>query len=381
MARFSRKMSKRRGRREATAPTSTRGRVGVTDDDEKALATRYFDPSHPGGFSGLKNFTSTLPSSRRKSAKAWLNTQDAYLMHKPVISKFKRRKVIANLNEFWQADLIDVSAYSDQNGGVKFLLTCIDVFSKKAYVKPLLKKNAKSVSDAFREILHSSEKSPRFLNCDQGKEFSNSQLGNVLKEHSVKFFTTKDSDIKAGVVERFNKSLMQRIFRYLTKNNTRTFVNVLPDIIRAYNRSRHSSTGRAPDDITNQNREEVWLKLYNHPRDTVLNSTEDNRPKIGDTVRIPKEKKYFTKGYTGQWREEIFRIRKIRVTSPRTFILEDLDGEIIQGSFYRKELQKTQLPSVWPIEAVLDQKGKQYLVKWRGYPKKFNSWTENLDFL
>ena len=68
-------------------------------------------------------------------------------------------------------------------------------------------------------------------------------------------------------------------------------------------------------------------------------------------------------------------------TSPRTFILEDLDGEIIQGSFYRKELQKTQLPSVWPIEAVLDQKGKRYLVKWRGYPKKFNSWTENLDSL
>ena len=323
-------------------------------------------------------YLSSLMNSETSTPR--LNTQDAYLLHKPFISKFKRRKVIANLNEYWQTDLIDVSAYSSQNGGVKFILTCIDVFSKKAFARPILKKSAKSVTEAFRGILETSGTKPRYLNSDQGKEYLNSTFQNLLKEYSVKFFSTKDSDVKASIVERFNRTLMEKIFRFLTKNNTRTYVNALEDIIRAYNRTPHSSTGRAPDDITSANREDVWLKLYNRPSD-VTSVPEDNFLKIGDTVRIPKEKKYFTKGYAGRWKEEIFRIRKILTTRPKTYVLEDLGGELIQGSFYRKELQKTQLPTVYPIEAVLDRKGKRYLVKWRGYPKKFNSWTENLDLL
>ena len=355
--------------------------------ESRNFAKHYYDPSMVGSFSGFSTFKKNIKPSKTSSlsrtrarAEKWLNTQDAYLLHKPFISKFKRRKVIANLNEYWQTDLIDVSAYSSQNGGVKFILTCIDVFSKKAFARPILKKSAKSVTEAFRGILETSGTKPRYLNSDQGKEYLNSTFQNLLKEYSVKFFSTKDSDVKASIVERFNRTLMEKIFRFLTKNNTRTYVNALEDIIRAYNRTPHSATGHAPDDITSANREDVWLKLYNRPSD-VTSVPEDNFLKIGDTVRIPKEKKYFTKGYAGRWKEEIFRIRKILTTRPKTYVLEDLGGELIQGSFYRKELQKTQLPTFYPIETVLDRKGKRYLVKWRGYPKKFNSWTDNLDSL
>ena len=163
---------------------------------------------------------------------------------------------------------------------------------------------------------------------------------------------------------------MTRIYRYFTKNNSRRFVDALPHILASYNKTRHSSTGLPPNRVDKTNQERVWLKLFNRP----LNRTKSTL-KVGDHVRIPKEKRPFRKGYKGGWSEEIFAIKKIHQTSPVTYDLQDLGGEDIEGAFYKEELSSTPLPSVWPIEKILDRKGERYLVQWRGYPSKFNEWV------
>ena len=96
---------------------------------------------------------------------------------------------------------------------------------------------------------------------------------------------------------------------------------------------------------------------------------------IGDHVRITKKKNLFHKDYTQRWTEEVFKISKIQLTIPVTYKITDYNGEEIQGSFYEQELQKT-YQSTFGIDEVLKRQGDKSLVKWMGYSKSFNSWTD-----
>ena len=97
--------------------------------------------------------------------------------------------------------------------------------------------------------------------------------------------------------------------------------------------------------------------------------------KIGDRVRISKHKNVFAKGYTQNWSEEIFVVSKIKNTVPWTYVISDLNGEPITGSFYEKELQKTSQEK-FRIEKVIKRKGDKLYVKWKGYDNSFNSWID-----
>jgi len=105
---------------------------------------------------------------------------------------------------------------------------------------------------------------------------------------------------------------------------------------------------------------------------------------MGDIVRISKYKrKIFDIGYTPKWTEEVFVIKKIQPTSPITYIIKDLNGDIIKGSFYEKELLKTH-QSVFGVEKVIRKDKKRgALAKWSGYDESFNSWIplKDLEFL
>ena len=98
---------------------------------------------------------------------------------------------------------------------------------------------------------------------------------------------------------------------------------------------------------------------------------------VGAFVRIPKEKRAFSKGYKSRWTSEIFRISGINRTTPVTYVLRDLKGEIIIGGFYRKELNPCPLPGQFAIGKILDEKNDKYLIKYRDYPAKFNRWVRS----
>ena len=97
--------------------------------------------------------------------------------------------------------------------------------------------------------------------------------------------------------------------------------------------------------------------------------------KIGDRVRISKHKNVFAKGYTQNWSEEIFVVSKIKNTVPWTYVISDLNGEATAGTFYEKELQKTN-QNEFKIEKVIKRKGDKLYVKWKGYDNSFNSWID-----
>ena len=97
-------------------------------------------------------------------------------------------------------------------------------------------------------------------------------------------------------------------------------------------------------------------------------------------VRISKYKNTFAKGDTTYWPEEVFVISTIKNTVPWTYIINDLNGKEIIGSFYEKERQKTN-QQIFRIEKVIKRKGNKVFVKWKGYDNSFNSWIDKIDVI
>ena len=341
----------------------------------KRLDKSYYDVKAVGSFGGIQPLSKRLRIMPEK-VKDWLKTQDTYTLHKPVRYKFPRRKIIVGgIGHQWQADLVDVSRLSKHNKGIKFLLTCIDVFSRKAWVVPLKDKTGSTLLTAFQSIPDSL---PMRLQTDKGTEFINRTVQNWLKTNHVHFFTTENEDIKASMVERFNRTLKSRLWRYFTKNDTLVYLNILQDVVDTYNHTPHRSIGMAPLDVNDKTLGQVWYRLYG---DSPIVYKKDEL-KVNDSVRISKARRTFKKGYLPQWSEEIFIISKTQNTHPQTFRLKDWSGEDLKGSFYSQELQKIEkTDDIYRIEKVLKEEKNRIFVKWLGYPDSFNSWVVKKDLV
>ena len=347
----------------------------------KKLKKSYYNVNNTSSYGGASRLSKETKIDGRK-AKKWLTSQDTYTLHKPVRYKFPRRRVIVSgPGEQWQADLVDVSRLSKENDGYKFLLTIIDVFSRKAWVVPLKSKKGVEILKAFESIPDSP---PLFLHTDKGTEFINKYLKTWLKKNKVHFFHTENEDIKASIVERFNRTLKSKMWRYFTKNNTVKYIDILQKMVAAYNNSIHRSISMSPLEVNAKTSGAVWLQLYgphslspstsSFHRPSAIKNTD---PSVGDSVRISKARRTFKKGYLPQWTEEIFTVDKIQNTDPITYIIKDFSGERIRGSFYRQELQKIdKKDDIYRIEKVLKREKSRIFVKWLGYPETFNSWVD-----
>lgn len=190
-----------------------------------------------------------------------------------------------------------------------------------------------------------------------------------------------NSDTKAAVVERFNRTLKTKIWRYFTAHNTSRYIDVLSDFIHAYNHSYHRAIGTKPADVTPRNSLKVWRRLYG---DRFKSKIPRRSLRKGDHVRLSRWKGVFEKGYTQSFTDEIFIVDAAEVKEHvNVYRLKDYDGEPIKGTFYAEELQKIKDDHnrVYRVEKVIGEKGrgvhKLYLVKWLGWPDKFNSWVES----
>ena len=263
-----------------------------------------------------------------------------------------------------------MTALSKDNEGVNFLLLVIDIFSKYGWIVPLKNKKGETVANALKTIFK--ERKPEKLWTDKGREFYNKDVKDLVELYST------ENEEKSSIVERWIRTMKEKMWKYFTDNNTYNYMNVLPDLVKDYNNMVHSSTKLTPIDASKKkNKLTVWRNLY-PDRYKINNLT----PKfsVGDEVRITKKKKVFEKGYTTRWTEEIFTIKEIRNTNPITYKLEDLQGEEVKGTFYEPELQKTE-QQIYRIEKIIKKKKNKSLVKWKGYSDKFNSWVDNKDLI
>ena len=220
-------------------------------------------------------------------------------------------------------------------------------------------------------------RTPTNLQTDDGKEFYNKTFQALMKQKGIHHFSTS-GDTKASVVERFNRTLKQRMYRYFTVQNTLNFVPVLQDLVRGYNRSYHRSIKRAPDQVTQSNSEEVWETLYGKK-----GKFKKPQFKVGDRVRLNKKFRTFKKGYLPGWTEEVFVVKSVKGGKVPTYKVEEWDGSLLRGTFYEQDLQKVNVKDddLFRIEKIVKRKGDKVLVRWKGWPVKYDSWLEKKDVL
>jgi transposase InsO family protein len=232
-----------------------------------------------------------------------LADQQSYSLHKPVRKNFKRNKTFVNgIDHLWQADLADMQKLSRENQGYHYILTVIDVFSKYAWAIPVKDKGSKSMLIGFQTLFRQSGRTPQNLQTDMGKEFLNKEVQNLLKTKNVKFYYT-NSEKKAAVVERFNRTLKTRIWTYFSAQQTRKYVNVLQKIVNAYNNTVHRTIGMKPADVKPEHEDKLWVRMYG---DGSSLSKRQLQLKEGDMVRVSKHKQTFDKGYLPNWTMEHF---------------------------------------------------------------------------
>ena len=191
-----------------------------------------------------------------------------------------------------------------KNRNYSYILTLIDGFSRKAYTCALKTKRAAETAGALDEILSGMANPYTFFASDSGNEFltRNPDLKNILeKKHHLQCYTL-GGEIKGGMIERFNRTLKERIARYMTQHKTSIWVDVLDELTNLYNNTRHSATGLPPNDVGFDNAEKIRLRLYGNK------GVKECTLKINDIVRIPTNKTIFSKGYAANWSKELYTI-------------------------------------------------------------------------
>ena len=254
---------------------------------------------------------------------------------------------------------------SKYNKGIRFLLCVIDIYSKYACVVPLKDKKGISIVTALQSILkQSNSRKPNKTWVDKGSEFCNAYFKKWLRDNDIVMYSTHNEG-KSVATERLIRTLKSKIYKHMTSVSKNVYVDKLDDIVNEYNNTYHTTSKMKPIDVKDNTYINISKKI----------NYKDPKFKVGDRVRISKYKNIFSKGYMPNWSEEVFVIKKVKNTVPWTYVIDDLNGEEIIGTFYKKELQKTNQEE-FRIEKVIKRKGKKIYVKWKGYNNSFNSWID-----
>ena len=174
-----------------------------------------------------------------------------------------------------------------------------------------------------------------------------------------------NNERKSVIAERFVRILKNKIYKYMTSISKNVYIDKLDDIVREYNNTYHTSIKMKPIDV----KDNTYIDFEKEVID------KNPKFKVVGHVRTSKYKNIFTKGYMPNWSEEIFIIKKIKNTVQWTYVINDLNGEEITGTFYENELQGTK-QNEFRIEKVLKKKGDKVYVKWKGCDNSFNSWID-----
>jgi transposase InsO family protein len=304
-----------------------------------SIHERYLKTTEPGGFSGLSTFilsNKKLPF-KRKLVQAELKKLKSYRLHAPAYKRFPRRRVyVSRMYEQWMMDLIDIQSHSRFNYRQKFLLVVIDGFSKQAWIEAIPNKKGQTVAAALEKIFKRSGQTPNKIQSDRGTEFYNIHMKKLLQRYKVQLFSVH-SDLKSCVIERFNRTLFGKIARYLTFVGGRKFVHKLPEIEHLYNHSYHRSIKMQPSQVNLKNSRQVYENLYGKVKPTLYRPPKFQ---VDDLCLIARRKKIFEKGYAQTYFDEVFRVKRIRHTTPVVFELVDLNNVKINGTFYEKDLLK-----------------------------------------
>ncbi|XP_034234737.1 uncharacterized protein LOC117641481 isoform X1 [Thrips palmi] len=327
------------------------------------------------------------PSSRKtklepEDVRRYLTQEPAYTQHAPRRERFT--KPFYNMVKLWhlvETDLLETGRVANFNDGVRYLLLAIECTSRKLYVKPLKNKEGKTCAEAFRELLENEfPKYPDIVRSDRGSEYKDKGFQKMLKDRGIRHLFASNTE-KAAICERAGQTLQRRLHRYMTHNNTYSFLPVLQDMVKSINDTPHSTTLVAPNKFSESDVYPAWERNYLRHMPHI----PDPRPyrfEVGDPVRVSLLRRSMDKAYRGTFSPQVFTVKARRKTRPHTYELRNAAGEPVDGLFFEQELilAKDRPDRRYMIEKEHDRrvnpqtKKKEVQVSWVGWPPSVRDW-------
>src|SRR5271155_2027431 len=222
---------------------------------EQYLRKLYYDADSPIAYTSKANLWRQIKLDKKQDKitrdllKSWLNEQYTYTLHKMSKKPSTYTKtMVKTINNQWLADLVEMREFSKSNDNDNYILMVIDCFSRYAWVEPLKTKTGLETSEAFNKIFKMGH-IPLKIHFDEGKEFYNKNVKELFESTKIEFFSTF-SDKKAAIVERFNRTLKSRMWKYFTEHETRKWIDAVQDIVLGYNNTYHSTIKMTPTEAT-----------------------------------------------------------------------------------------------------------------------------------
>ena len=351
----------------------------------------FLNPDSEASFSSsgevLKVVKRRFPKTTIHDVEDVLQRIPTYTLHKGRRIRFERlRTKPAGFMEDVQVDLADFQKVADHNDGYHYMLVGVDVLSRRVFAAPVKSKASGHMITAFKALLKQMPANPRRIFSDKGLEFLARPVKLFLTKIPIQQLTAESPDVKASVAERFIRTIKGRLYRYFTQNQTKRWVDVIPKIIDAINRTKSRATGMRPIDVDFYNAQEVRDKVYG-PNPISPPKTPSALYEKGDKVRISKAKKTFEKSYLPNYTKEVFEIDAVNRDRPQTYRIKDTKGESITGHFYDQELSKTKYERdrKLKIRAVLKQRKRrglqEHLVAFEGRPDDEAVWITEADLV
>jgi hypothetical protein len=362
--------------------------VPADESVDDFLEEVYFDPLHPGSYSGIVKLWEAVKLDNPHNltfsqVRDWLQKQESYARHIRVRERFPRQKIIMHkVDQQWDADLMDMYKFSYKNKRYKYLAIFIDIFSRYLWVEPMKTKTPDEMVLVLKRVFALGRK-PEFMRTDKGGEYMGTPVQLYLDMKRVHHFVAFNVN-HANYAERVIRTLKGKIYRYMMKNQTKVYIDELDNFVDSYLDTVHRGTGMRPIDITKENEQEVYEKLYLPQQRKEEKTVIDFNFNVGDKVHVAAKRTKFTKGYVPTFKKEIFKIKYRTHTLPPRYKLVDLKGRDVAGTVYEPEIQKVGYKAgVYRVEKVLRRttrdKERQAFVKWEGYGDDFNSWIPDAD--
>lgn len=287
----------------------------------------------------LREVRKSIKSVTLKDVEKYLQGLDSYTLHRRSVQKFPTRKFITQgVNSEWQTDLIVLSSKHARLNKYRYLLCSIDSFSRKLQVACVKKKTSNEMIKKFSAFIRKQGR-PTSILSDAGSEFTSKEFRKFLRKRKIKYFIARNP-WHAGIIERCQRTLKERIFKYMTHHKTNIFVPKLQDFVRAYNATPHSAlpNNLSPSQINKSNEKLVWKFQY---ASTLRKAgVPSQNLKVGQLVRITRQRGTFRKGYETRFTKEKFVITHVYPSLPPTYrIKSKLKEDEVEGLFYEQELQ------------------------------------------
>lgn len=348
----------------------------------------YVSGTHPSSFSSPGNLQRVY--GRRFATTPIINTLqhiDAYTLHrefkKPRVTNpfyvFKKRQQV-------QMDLLDVSRLRNYNNGITFWLVAIDSFTKFAWVRPLKSKAATKSLEAIKSVVDAMGEKPESIFFDRGTEFKNQLVQQYLNTEGIAM-VHPNSDKKAVIIERFNRSIQAILYRFITENQSETYEPRLQSLVEVYNTRKHRTLNfMTPTDAEKAENQARVLSAHNAHYAAIAAKRKAPKYSVGERVRvknIPLTR--FHRGYHQSFRLEEFEIVRVneRMPIPMYILKSRNDGEEVKGGFYAEELQPIK-GDVFKIQVLKRRKRKgreEIFVHYVGWDNSHDEWipAQNVD--